>query len=290
MKVFHLPEKMKSLFAQEQAVFWFSSQELFFWWDKKKKKIPLPHNSGFLGGQVADLSTASETITYVCQQEGLSGSSFLSLRKATVFISAASSPLERQIVRRAFQSAGFQKISLVAYTTALRAFAERQAIRSGAGVYIGNDVSEAVVFSPNDQQLFSLSYSLSVAHAECQRLLRQTQQLEISMETAEKLYSTLGKKKEKMTFPIRGRNIQTNQIETRSLATKDMMVFVSHFEKKLAHELTTLTASPLFGTLNPDHWVIVGDELLNAIVQEKHATETVFLASEQEMIQGVQWL
>lgn len=290
MQVFRFPEKIRSLFRQERAVFWFSSQELLFWWEKKKKRISLAENSGFSGGQVADVDAATATIARVCEQEGLPAHSFFSVRKATVFIPTESSPLERRVIRRVFQTAGFQKISLVAYTTAIRAFAQRQAIRSGVGIYVGSDVSEGIVFSSKDQQLFSLSHSLSAASTECQRLLREAQQLEVSAETAGKLYAALGKKKEKTAYPIRGRNIQTNQVETRSLTAKDCIALADFFEKKFDQELAPLTASSLFETISPDRWVIIGDELLKTHVQETYTAETVFLSSEQEMIQGVQWL
>jgi len=294
MKLFRLPrfaqQFTSQLFDKKQCVCWFSSQQLFLLWDGKKRQLPLNTQAGFAAGQINDEQQAVNTLAQILEKEGLHGGGPLAQHSATVFIATGSSPLERSITRRVFQKAGFSKVSLVAYATAIRAFAQRQDIQAGVGCYFGDDLSEAVIFSPDEQATFNLEYSLGTVRVALQRLLREKQQLEISAESARKLYLSLGKKNPAAKHVIRGRNIQTQQVETRTLSNQDLGAIDSFFQTQLRQELQVVTAAALFETINPDHWIVVGDGFINDFVQQTYQAKTVFLRSAVEMIQGVQWL
>lgn len=290
MKLFQLPKLVSAFFSQEQAVFWFSSQEMLLVWQKKKKRLPLTAEAGFARGQVNHFDWAVATVTRLCEQENIRTTHPFSFHAAVVFVSTASSPVERKIIRRVFQKAGFQKVTLVLYATAMRAFAQRQAIRTGLGIYVGNDVSEGIVFSPKDQAGMSLKHSLLEASQEIQLLLREEQKLEVSLETARGLYELMGRRKEINTHVMRGRSIQTQQVETRTLKQSVIETTRAFFQQKLLRELQPLLTTPLFAETQPNHWVIIGDALLNQLVQDEYQVNTVYLHSEFELIQGVQWL
>lgn len=119
--------------------------------------------------------------------------------------------------------------------------------------------------------------------------MRELHKIEVSSEAAGDLYAVLGKRTA-TTHLIRGRDIRTHQVETQSLKVKDLAQLAEIFEQKLSQELEILTTGSLFGAVNPDQWVVIGDALLNRLVQEQYGATTVFLSSELEMIQGVQWL
>lgn len=285
-----LPKVMDRFFAKTHLTCWFSSQELLLSWDKKKKRVPLTSAAGFSGGQIYQFDAAVATLTQVCEQEGIRVSDPLTLHAATVFVASASSPLEREIVRLVWQKAGFQKVSLVSYATALRTFAQRQALQAGAGIYVGSDVSEGIVFSPENQAVVPLHFSLLETQQDVAQLLRTTQKMEVSPEMARQIYAALGKRKEPTAQVVRGRSIQSQQVETRTFSATDMGKIAEVFREKLTHELEPLTTLPLFTVVNPTHWVVVGDAFLNDFVQEMYQAETVFLHSEFDIIQGVQWL
>lgn len=285
-----LPKVMDRFFAKEHLTCWFSSRELLLSWDKKKKRVTLTAAAGFSGGQIHDFDLAVATLSQVCQQEGIRIGEPMTRSAATVFVSATSSPLERSLIRRVFQKAGFRKVSLVSYATALRSFAERQALHTGVGIYVGNDVSEGLVFSPENQVISLFHYSLLDTQQDVTKFLRENQKIEVSPEAARQLYSALGKKKEQTAQVVRGRNIQNQQIETRTLTAAEMEKLSQFFREKLGRELQPLISMPLFAAANPSHWVIVGDAFLNYSVQELYQAETLFLHSEFDVIQGVQWL
>lgn len=290
MKLFNLPLSINRFLEKKQFVFWFSSTQLFFSWDKKKKQISLNTDAGFLAGQIADEQQAVRTLTEALTKEGINSDHPLAKHTATVFVTTASSPLERDITRRVFKKAGFVKVSLVTYATALKSFAERQNIHTGVGFYFGSDVSEAIVFSPKEQAAFSLNYSLMDIQSDLRQLLRERQRIEVSLQAARKLYLSLGKNNQSTIHNIRGRNIQTQQVETRTLVGSDLEKIRAFFQTKLVEELRVLIFSSLFEEINPDHWVVVGDGFLNDFVQQKYQAKTLFLKSEIEMIQGVEWL
>ena len=196
MQVFGLSKLVGAFFSSEQAVFWFSSQEILMAWQKRKKRLPLTAQSGFAHGQIDHVEWAVRTVTGLCEQEGIQVNQPFAFHTAVVFVATASSPVERKITRRVFQKAGFQKVTLISYATALRAFAQRQAIHTGVGLYVGTDVSEQVVFSPKDQEGMPLKHSLLEASHDIQLLLREELKLEISPETARELYALLGRRKE----------------------------------------------------------------------------------------------
>jgi hypothetical protein len=288
MKNLKLPKFVSALFHQERVVFWFSSREIFLSWDKRKKQLDLPANSGFADSQIADVDQAAATIAQVLAAEGIVVNQPLGLHKATIFISTASSPLERKLIKQTFKKAGFQRLSLIAYSTALRSFAERQAIRSGIGFYFGHDLSEAMVFSPEEQQSFAVDYSSLLVKQDLQHFLRENYRLETSSEVAAKVYEALAKSDTAQA--VRGRNIQTQQLETKTLSAAELEKIASFFKTKLRQELQVLINSSLFQHHQPDQWVIVGDPFLNKFVQQTYQAKTLFLHSELEMIQGVEWL
>jgi actin-like ATPase involved in cell morphogenesis len=290
MKPFRLPKAVSALFTHTQAAFWFSSRQLLVLWEKKKKRFQLALEAGFAAGQISNFDQAVTTLGRLCAEAGLQLSQPLTLQTAVVFVATDSSPLERSIVKRVWQKTGFQKVSLVSYATALRAFAQRQAIRTGVGLYIGFDVSEGVVFSPDDQAGVPLGCSLYESAKLMQLLLRERTQLEVSLETAQGLYEGLGKASAVGAQAVRGRNIQTQQIETQTLTSSTISTLKEFFEQRLASALKTLLTSSLFATVYPHHWVVVGDPLLNQLVQTRYQANTVFLHSEFELTQGVQWL
>ena len=290
MKLFRLPKAFSAFFSQEKVTFWFSSQELLVVWGRQKKRFPLTNEAGFAHGQVSNFDQAVASLTQICEQEGIRTAAPLAFHTATVFVATGSSPLERRIVRQVFQKTGFQRVNLVSYATAIRAFAQRQAIRTGVGLYVGNDVGEGVVFTPTDQEGISFNHALISAGREIQFFLREDQKIEVSLETAQQLYTALGKKKEPGTYIVRGRDIQTQQIETKTMNIAAISKIRDFFAQKLIREVRPLMTLPLFTQANPNHWVIVGDALLNQIVQTEYQVNTVFLHSELELIQGVQWL
>jgi hypothetical protein len=290
MKPFRLPKAVSALFTQHQAAFWFSSRQLLVMWEKKKKRFQLALEAGFAAGQISNFDQAVATLGRLCAQAGIKLSQPLSLQTAVVFVATDSSPLERSIVKRVWQKTGFQKVSLVSYATALRAFAQRQAIRTGVGLYVGFDVGEGVVFSPDDQAGVPFGCSLHESAKLMQLQLRERAQLEVSLETAQALYEGLGKALAASAQMVRGRNIQTQQIETQTLTGSTINELKDFFEQILVTALKPLLAASLFATVDPHHWVVVGDPLLNQLVQTKYQANTVFLHSEFELTQGVQWL
>lgn len=285
-----LPKAVDRFFAREHVTCWFSSQELLLSWDKKKKRVPLTSAAGFSGGQIDRFDEAAATLEQVCQQEGIRVGEPLTLVAVTVFVTSNSSPLERELVRRVFQKAGFRKVSLVSYATALRSFAERQALHTGVGIYVGTDVSEGMVFSPENQVTLLFHYSLLDTQQEVISFLRENQKIEVSAETARQLYSALGKKKDLAPQVIRGRNIQNQQVETRTLPAGELAKLSQLLRDRLKTELQPLVGTPLFAAANPSHWVVIGDGFLNQAVAELYQAETVFLHSEFDVIQGVTWL
>ncbi|HCR81624.1 MAG: hypothetical protein UX28_C0003G0105 [Candidatus Pacebacteria bacterium GW2011_GWA1_46_10] len=290
MKLLRVPKFITAFFSQEQAVFWFSSQELLFIWRKKKRRLLLTHHAGFTHGQVSDFHEAVTTITSTGEQEGLTTTQPFVFRAAVVFVATDSSPLERKVVREVFQKAGFQKVTLVSYATAMRAFGERQAIHTGLGLYVGSDVGEGVVFSPQDQAGVVLAHSLLAADHEIQLFLREEGKIEVSLETARELYQLMGRRKEIQSHVVRGRSIQTQQVTTLALKASMVETLREFFTQQLMRELQPLMALPLFVQAQPNHWVVIGDAFLNQLVQEKYQVNTVYLHSEFELIGGVQWM
>lgn len=290
MKRLRVPAFIENVLSQEHVVCWFSSRELFLSWEKKKKQVPLTGESGFSGGQIHNFDQAVATVEQALSKEEKDGSKSLKIRTLTVFVATASSPLERSLVRRVFQKAGFQKISLVSYATALRAFAERQTVRTGVGVYQGYDAGEAMVFDPESQATVALSGSLSEHSQLLVQYVREHHGLEISFETAEKLYAFLGKKTEPGSFAVRGRALKNQQVETHTLSAAHTGALLAFFEHIFSQELLPLVTHSVFQSISPKQWVVVGDALLNRWVQTTHQAESIFLRSESEMIQGVQWL
>jgi actin-like ATPase involved in cell morphogenesis len=290
MKLPRLPKALSSFLTVQQSTFWFSSQEVLVLWQNQKQRFPLPESAGFSGGQVSDFQQAAETLSRICEEAGMAARHPLALQTATVFVATGSSPLERKIVKRVFQKAGFQRVTLVSYATALRAFAQRQAIRSGVGLYVGNDVSEAAVFSPADQDGVSLEHSLHAAAEKIQFFLREKHKIEVSVQAAQQLYGQLGRKESLSSHTLRGRSIAQQQVETITLKSADLQTLTTLFRQHLAQELLLLLARPLFRKIQPQHWVVVGDPLLNLFVQQEYKANTVFLQSEFELIQGVKWL
>ena len=203
LKLGQLTSKVTGLFPKQQVVFWFSSRELLVSYQQRKKRITLDKNSGFALGQINDQAQAVSTISEVLHQAKLLGDNPLKQLTATVFVSSTSSPLERSIIKKTFRQAGLSKVSLVTYATALRSFASRQNMQAGVGIYVGQDLGEALVFSPQDQAVFSLDYSLQQVVQELQSLLREQQKLEVSLEAAMELYLALAK--QPSNYTIRGR-------------------------------------------------------------------------------------
>lgn len=290
MKLFRLPPVVKKFLSQEHVTCWFSSRELLLSWEKKKKQISLTSDSGFSGGQIHDFERAVATLIRVLAEEGATVGDPLVLRTVTVFVSSVSSPLERDLVRRVFQKVGFLKVSLVSYATAVRSFAQRQSFKSGVGIYVGHDVSEGTIFSPEHQVTVPLHSSLIEHQHAIMQYVREHHSLEISPEAAFQLYETLGKKVDPGSHILRGRALQSQQVETKTLTAAQMQTLADFFRARLGRDLQPLTTSSLWSAVSPDSWVIVGDAFLNRCVQEIYQTETVFLRSEFDMIQGVTWL
>lgn len=289
MSALRLPALANRLLEKQQVVCWFSSQQLLLTWDNKKQQLPLTSEAGFAAGQISDEQQAVTTLTEVLAKEGLHSNKPLAQYTATVFVSSASSPLERAIIKRVFHKAGFNKVSLIAYATALRAFAERQQLHTGVGFYFGYDISEGLVFADDQQAVFSLDYNLSDVQVSLQQLLRETQQLEISTATAQKIYASLAKPAQQANQAVRGRNIQTQQVETRMLTAKDLEKINHFFHTKLRQELQLLTSAALYQATSPEHWLVVGDGFLGNFVQQEYQAKTMLLKSEVELIQGVRW-
>lgn len=273
-----------------QSTWWFSSQELWVAWGKRKQRLALPANSGFSEGQIASITPAVATVTAAAEAANLPISQPLASQAATVFVSAHSSPVDRRLTREVFQKVGFSQVNLVAYTTALHAFAQRQAIRIGVGIYVGSDLSEGLAFSPKDQETFQLDHSFGQIETGLKALLREQHQLEITSASARQLYLQFGKRGELETYVVRGRNVKDSQITTLTLKTKALSALRQWCGKQITDKLNQALSGPLFTAAEPNHWVIVGDAFLNKMAQETYQANTIFLQSEFELIQGVQWL
>lgn len=289
MKLPRLPAKDR-LFHQTHLVCWFSSQALLLSWDTKKQKLPLTAQSGFSGGQIEHVDRAVATLTQALADHLSDTRAPLAVRTATVFVASMSSPLERQLVRRVFQKTGFQKITLVSYATAVRTFAHRQNLQSGIGIYVGADVAEIELFSPENQTTLSLDLSLSTMQHAVAKWLQEETQLEVSAQGALTLYQAVGKKKEPAAQTVRGRNSKKGQVETRTLSATQVGVLREVLRKKIAHELQEAVVLPLFSEVSSQRWIVVGDGFVSHSVEELFQAETLFLPSEFELTQGVTWL
>ncbi|OGJ37208.1 MAG: hypothetical protein A2383_03280 [Candidatus Pacebacteria bacterium RIFOXYB1_FULL_39_46] len=289
MQRFILPKIKSSIFEKEHGVFWFSSKELLLIWDKKKKSLFLPVGSGFADGQVADVDVAAHTVIKLCEMIGLSAASFFIWQSATVFVPTLSSPLERKIIKQVFQKAGFQKINLVTFATALKTFAQRQAIREGVGLYLGDDVSEAVIFSQQEQLSLNFDYLKKSAYQTIRELLQSEVALTVSQDSVAKLYQALGQNLEIQSFVLRGKNIQNQQVVTLSLSRKQLKTIIDLLQKNLELAWRRLTANNLFTNHNLDQWLVVGDAFVYHFMQKQQVAQVLFLHSELEIIQGVEW-
>ncbi|HEX9817352.1 MAG TPA: hypothetical protein VGA89_00430 [Patescibacteria group bacterium] len=278
-----------NFFKQKHGVFWFSSRELVMIWQNKKKRYPLPIPAGFATGQVADLNQAADTIAKLCYSTDPKSTSPFSVQSATVFVASVSSPLERQITRKAFQQAGFQKVNLLTYSTALKTFAARQAIHTGVGLYIGWDVSEAVVFTASDQQSFTFNWQKADQEQEIAEFLQLEHSLAISPLMVSRLYQAIGQNIKLQSFSVRGKSLQTQQVMTLTLTSEQLKTLRARLETNLKRAWRQLTINQLFTTTALSAWLVVGDPFVYHFIQEQ-AEKSLFLHSELELIQGVQWL
>ncbi|MFH2118400.1 MAG: hypothetical protein ABII10_01540 [Candidatus Paceibacterota bacterium] len=290
MQHFVLPRIKLPTFKKEHGVFWFSSKELLLIWNEKKKRLSLPVGSGFADGQVADLDAATNTIIKLCEIIGLKTAGSLTWQSATVFAPTLSSPLERKIIKQAFQKAGFQKINLVTFATALKTFSQRQAMYEGVGLYLGEDVSEAVLFSQQEQLSLSFNYLKKTAYQVIQESLQNEASLTVSQETVIKLYEALGQNPDIQSFVLRGKNIRNQQVATLALTKGQLRGIADLLQKNLELAWHQLTSNNLFTDHNLDQWLVVGDAFVYHFIQERTVSQTLFLHSELEIIQGVRWL
>jgi actin-like ATPase involved in cell morphogenesis len=250
----------------------------------------LPIDSGFAKGQVADLEKAAGTVMDLVSSTAFKKTGPLAWHSATVFVPTMSSPLERKIIKNTWQRAGFQKVNLVSYATALRSFAERQTMRAGVGLYLGDDLSEAVLFTTKDQVTLSFAYQKSAVAQIMQNFLHREVSLQISQETVDKLYQALGQNPDLKAMVVRGKNIQDQQVVSVSLTDKQLALIAKLLRQSLSRAWLQLTSHQLFVNENIDQCLVVGDAFAYHFVQEQAAAQTLFLHSELELIQGVQWL
>lgn len=278
------------LWTKRQVTIWYSSQELFFAWDGQKRHLPLTSESGFAAGQISQVDQAVATLTDMVKEINHGQSSPFSLLAATVFLPTSSSPLEKKITRQVFSQAGFQTVNLMSYLTALTTFAQRQSIRVGAGVYVSPDLSEGFVYSPQEQESIVLHHSLLKSAQLVKELIGEQIKLEISTATAQQLYLKIGRQNAAFSQVIRGRSTTDQQVATKHLSEKIIGDLRMNLEREVDGALKPLLSLPLLVSANPQHWLIVGDGLVNQVLQAKYQLNTVFLQSAPEVIQGVQWL
>jgi hypothetical protein len=292
MKLNFLPKftNFSDVFSKhEHSVFWFSSRELILVRGNKKKHLALAANSGFADGQVADLGPAVANIKRLYLAAGLKTTSPLDRHSATVFVPTDSSPLERQIIRQAFGQADFQKTNLLDIATALKTFASRQAVNTGVGLYLGQDLSEAVAFTATDQQSFTFNFKKTALKHRMIEFIQNENSLAVSWEMIDKLYETLGQNPELSSYVVRGKNIRDQQVMTLTLSGQQLAAIKALLQQNLKQAWRQLLANKIFTTESLDLWLVVGDPFVYQFMQHQ-VDKILFLHSELELIQGVQWL
>jgi len=274
---------------QDQVLFWLEGRFLLMVAGKKRKQLLLKADSGIADGLIANEEAAVKTISAFCHENEIRFQNLFKIHQAIIFIPTNSSPVEQSLIKRVFSQVGFRQIELRLYATAFRAFLAKQAFERGIFVYIGQEISEIGVFSDRDQQSFSIYFSIKEAMEIVTHFFREKHLFAISPVVANQVYEEIGKHGEKFSLTIRGRESRSREIATHSFSFKEIEPLHQVLKRKVEKELLSVIGDKLFREIQPDKWVILGDNFwFNNL--KSQADKALQLQTAFDLMQGVEWL